>query len=124
MDLLLQILLGLVALTCFLGGTNLLLKGAGSFLSEKNPPPRLDNIFRFLSGMYFGLGFLMAWVVFNFHALNDLIYFIGIVVIFSGLGRLYSRPKLGSAGKYFDYIMVIEIILGMSIVLLQYFRSH
>ena len=98
-------------------------KVQATFLPGTNPPQRLDNLFRFLSGIYFGLGFLMTWVVFNFHKLNDFIYFIGLVVIFSGLGRLYSRIKVGSAGKYLDYIMVFEIILGISIILLQYFRS-
>jgi hypothetical protein len=123
MELTLQILLSIVSLICLLGGMNLLIKGAGYFLPGTNTPQRLDNLFRFLSGIYFGVGFLMTWVVFNFHKLNDLIYFIGLVVIFSGLGRLYSRIKVGSAGKYFDYIMVFEIILGISIILLQYFRS-
>jgi len=123
MELALQILLGMVSLICLLGGINLLIKGASSFLPETVPTQRiLDNLFRFLSGIYFGLGILMTWVVFNFHEINDLIYFIGIVVIFSGLGRLYSRIKVGSAGKYFDYIMVFEIILGISLILLQYFR--
>lgn len=123
MELALQILLGIVSLVCLLGGLNLLLKGAHSFLPKTIPPqPVLDDLFRFLSGIYFGLGILMAWVVFNFHEINDLIYFIGIVVIFSGLGRLYSRIKLGSAGKYFDTMMVFEIILGIAIILLQYFR--
>jgi hypothetical protein len=82
----------------------------------------LDNLLRFLSGIYFGLGILMTWVVFNFNKIDDLIFCIGIVVVFSGLGRLYSRIKVGSAGKYFDYIMVFEIILGFGIILLQYFR--
>jgi hypothetical protein len=123
MNLALQVLLGIVSLICLLGGMNLLLKGAGSFLPETSPPQRtLDNLFRFLSGIYFGLGFLMAWVVFHFHEITDLIYFIGLVVIFSGLGRLYSRLKVGSAGKYFDYIMIVEIGLGISIMLLQYLR--
>ena len=123
MELILQILLGAVSLICLTGGMNLLLKGAASFLPKPSPPqPILDNLFRFLSGIYFGLGFLMAWVVFNLQKTNDLIYFIGIVVICSGLGRLYSRTKVGSAGKYFDFIMLFEIILGISIVLLQYFR--
>ncbi len=123
MELSLQILLGLVTLICLLGGLNLLTKGANSFLPKTVPTqPVLDNLFRFLSGIYFGLGFLMGWVVLNFHQINHLIYFIGIVVICSGLGRLYSRIKVGSAGRYFDYMMVIEIILGISIVLLQYFR--
>ena len=123
MELFLQILLGMVALICLLGGVNLMLKGAHSFLPKTVPPqPILDDLFRFLSGIYLGLGILMAWVVFNFHTINDLIYFIGIVVIFSGIGRLYSRIKVGSAGNYFDSMMVLEIILGSSIILLQYLR--
>jgi hypothetical protein len=123
MELSLQILLGIVALICLSGGLNLLLKGTSSFLPSTVPAqPILDNLFRFLSGIYFGLGFLMVWVVLHFQEVNGLIYFIGIVVIFSGLGRLYSKIKVGSAGKYFDNIMVVEIILGIGIILLQYLR--
>lgn len=124
METALQILLALVSLICVLGGMNLLLKGAGSFLPGNIAvPPVLDNLFRFLSGIYFALGFLMAFVVFNFHQINNLIYFIGVVVIFSGLGRLYSRIKVGSGGKYLNFIMVFEIVLGIAIILLEYFRQ-
>ena len=123
MELTLKILLGIVTLICLLGGMNLLLKGANYFLPKNIPPQRvLDDLFRFLSGIYFALGFLMAWVLFHIQHENGLIYFIGIVVIFSGLGRLYSRVKVGSAGKYFDYMMALEIALGTAIILLQYFR--
>jgi hypothetical protein len=123
MVLALQILLGLVALICLLGGMNLLLKGAGSFLPQNIAQPTvLDNLFRFLSGIYFSLGFLMAYVVFNLHQINDLIYFIGIVVIFSGLGRLYSRIKVGPSTNYLKFIMIFEIILGIAIVVLEYLR--
>ena len=123
MELALQILLGAVTLICFSGGLNLLIKGTGSFLpATVGPQPVLDNLFRFTSGIYFGLGFLMAWVVFHLHEIQDLIYFIGIVVISSGLGRLYSRIRVGAAETYYDSMMVLEIVLGVSIVLLQYFR--
>ncbi len=123
MEVTLRILLGIVSLICILGGANLLIKGTSSFLPDTiAPQPILDNLFRFLSGIYFGLGFLMSWVVFEFQERSNLIYFIGIVVIFSGLGRLYSRIKLGSAGKYFDFMMVFEVILGITIALLQFFR--
>ena len=123
MELTLRILLGIVSLICILGGANLLIKGTGSFLPDTVPPQRiLDNLFRFLSGIYFGLGFLMIWIVLKFPEINNLIYFIGIVVFCSGSGRLYSRIKLGSAGKYFDFMMIFEIILGITIALLQYFR--
>lgn len=121
MEIALQILLGLVSLICLLGGMNLLIKGAHSFLPETIPPQRtLDNLFRFLSGIYFGMGFLLAFVIFHFRETNGLVYFIGLVVMLSGLGRLYSRTKVGSAGKYFDNIMVFEIILGVAIIVLQY----
>lgn len=119
----LQILLGLVSLICVLGGMNLLIKGAGTFLTDSLPAQKkLDNLFRFMSGIYFGLGFLVAYVNFNLHYQDGLIYFIGMVVIFSGLGRLYSKIKVGSAGKYFDNIMIVELILGAVIIVLQYLR--
>lgn len=123
MEIVLQILLGLVALICLLGGANLLLKGTRGFL-EKSIPNQvvLDNLFRFLSGIYFGMGFLMVWVVSHLKSQNGLIYFVGVVVICSGLGRLYSRIKVGSAGNYFNIMMVVEIILGVAIVVVQYFR--
>ena len=123
MEITLQILLGILSLICLLGGMNLLLKGAGKFLPENVATPIvLDNLFRFMSGIYFSLGFLVAYVIFNLPQINNLVYFIGIVVIFSGLGRFYSRSKVGSGGKYLDSIMVVEILLGSSIILLEYFR--
>lgn len=123
MEIILKILLGLVALICLAGGTNLLLKGTKAFLDKSIPNQViLDNLFRFLSGIYFGLGLLMVWVVFHLQPLHELIYFIGIVVICSGLGRLYSRIKVGSAGAYFNTMMIVEILLGGAIMVLQYLR--
>lgn len=124
-DIALRILLGLVAAVCLAGGLNLLIKGAESFLPASSPTqPVLDNIFRFLSAIYFSLGFLVITVIVSFEMFHNLSYMIGIVVIFSGLGRLYSKIKIGSAGKYFDNIMIVEIILGTAIFILQYLRAH
>ncbi|MGV3632661.1 MAG: DUF4345 domain-containing protein [Bacteroidota bacterium] len=124
MTITLQILLGLVSLICFAGGLNLLLKGPGYFLPAKESASVvLDNLFRFLAGIYFGLSFLMAWIVFHVGEVSDLIYFIGLVVVFSGLGRLYSRIRVGKAGAYFDFIMLFEVLLGTTIMLLFYFRA-
>jgi uncharacterized membrane protein HdeD (DUF308 family) len=64
----------------------------------------------------------MTWVLFHVGEVNDLIYFIGIVVIFSGLDRLYSRMRVGSAGNSFDSMMIVEIVLGVLIILVQYLR--
>jgi hypothetical protein len=119
----LGILLGLVALICFLGGMNIMLKGAMSFLPKETPPQLvLDDLVRFLAGIYFGSGFLLAYAAFNVASLGNVIYFMGIIVMFSGLGRLYSRYKLGSAGRYFDFIMIFEILLGLIIIALEWLR--
>ncbi len=123
MEIALRILLGIVSLICFLGGMNLILKGAMKFLQEGTPKQLvLDNLVRFLSGIYFASGFLFGYAAFNTSTLGLIIYILGATVIFSGLGRLFSRVKVGSAGKYFDFIMIFEIVLGLSIIALEYLK--
>lgn len=123
MELAIQIILGILTVICFLGGINLLTKGATYFLPKETPPQVvLDNVVRFLSGVYFGMGFLLAWTVFNVPRIHDLIYFLGIVVCCSGLGRLYSRIKMGPGGNYLYFVMWFEVALGVALILLQCFR--
>ncbi|MCO5274986.1 MAG: DUF4345 domain-containing protein [Flavobacteriales bacterium] len=119
----LAILLGLVAIICFLGGTNLMWKGAMPFLPEGTPPQLvLDDLVRFLAGIYLGGGFLLAYAALHVGALGGLLYCLGIMVLFSGLGRYWSRIKLGSAGRYFDVVMVVEVLLGAAIITLAGLR--
>ncbi|HRP89282.1 MAG TPA: DUF4345 domain-containing protein [Edaphocola sp.] len=121
METALKILLASVALICIFGGINLLVKGAASFLPKDLPSQKIiDNLFRFLAGIYFSAGFLMTFVLFNTSYFKNIIYFLALMVIFSGLGRLYSKYKVGSAGKYFDIMMWVEIGLGITISLLNY----
>jgi len=116
-----SILLGLVALICFLGGINLLLKGAMHFLPKETPAQLvLDNLFRFLSGIYFSGGFVMAYAALHAKEAGNVIYFLGLMVVFSGIGHLYSRIRVGSAGKYFDSTMIVEILLGLAIIILKW----
>ncbi|MCC7524041.1 MAG: DUF4345 family protein [Chitinophagaceae bacterium] len=123
MTLALSIVFGVVALICFLGGINVVLKGAMGFLPKETPPQLiLDNLFRFLGGIYLGGGFLFTYAALNVESIGDTPYFLGIMVGFSGLGRLYSRYKLGSAGAYFNIVTVVEILLGLSIVTLERLR--
>lgn len=123
MELILQILLGLVAFVCISVGAKQMIKGTGAFLTERLPlSPELDNTFRFLNGMFIGFGVLMIWALVNLYRIHELIYYIGIVIVLAGFGRVFSKINVGSAGKYFDTIMVVEIILGLSIMLLQYMR--
>lgn len=121
MALTLSILLGLVALICFLGGANIMLKGAMTFLPKETPTQKvLDDLIRFLGGIYLGSGFLFTYAAINIESIGNVSYFLGIIVGFSGLGRFYSRYKVGTAGRYFDFIMMIEILLGIAIVMIKW----
>lgn len=125
MVLALQLIIGLVAAICLLGGFNLLNKGAMAFLPKDHPPAaELDNLFRFTSGIYFGLGFLLAYVVATLPQQSTLLYFIGITVAFAGAGRAWSIVNLGAPGTYHKAMMVLEFALGLAIICLQALRSH
>lgn len=124
MTLALQIILGLIAAICLLGGLNLLNKGAMAFLPKDHAPAReLDNLFRFTSGIYFATGFLLIWVIFTIVQHHTLLYFLGTIVAFAGLGRAWSMLHVGSAGNYHKAMMVVEIVLGLSIIGLQVMRG-
>lgn len=117
----LTILFSLVAVICLLGGINIMLKGAMKFLPAQTPPQLvLDNLVRFLAGIYLAGSFLFAYAAFNVSSIGNTAYFLGLMVLFSGLGRLYSRFKLGSAGSYFDWVMIAEIVLGLAIIALEW----
>ncbi|ABG59640.1 DUF4345 domain-containing protein [Cytophaga hutchinsonii] len=123
MELVLQILLGVVSLICIGVGLSQTIKGARHFLPEAVPPQaKLDNTFRFLSSMFLSFGFLLIWIIFHIQEVTDQLYFVGIIISSAGLGRLYSRSNVGSAGAYQDCIMLLEIALGICVMLLQYFR--
>lgn len=123
MTLALQIILGLVAAICLLGGLNLLNKGAMAFLPKDHAPAReLDNLFRFTSGIYFSMGFLLTWALITIDQHHTLPYFLGLSVLFAGLGRAWSQVKVGPAGNYHRAMMGLEIALGLLIMALQWMR--
>lgn len=123
MTLAIIIISGLVGIICFLGGANILLKGAGYFLPKETPPQIvLDNVVRFMAGIYLAMGFLCIWTAIHANEVREQVYLLGIIVCFSGLGRLYSRIKVGAGGTYLFAVMCLEIILGIALILLQYFR--
>jgi hypothetical protein len=120
----LQIVLGLIAAICFLGGLNLLNKGAMAFLPKDHAPAReLDNLFRFTSGIYFSMGFLLTWVLTTIGQHHALLYFLGINVVFAGLGRAWSMLRVGPAGSYHKAMMILEMALGALIIGLQMVRG-
>src|SRR5207248_3782771 len=64
-------------------------------LGQPDTAPRLDNVHRFLAGIYLGCGFIAAWVAITVRQQGTLIYLIALAVAFGGFGRLVSMAKVG-----------------------------
>ena len=95
-----------------------------AFLPDGHAPAQvLDNLLRFTSGIYFGMGFLLAWVIATIGQHHTLLYFLGFIVAMAGLGRAWSIAKVGCPSAYIRSMMWLEILLGAAIIALQYLRS-
>jgi hypothetical protein len=84
-----QICLFLVAAIALLGGTVQILLG------QPDTTPRLDNIHRFMAGVYFSCGVISAWAAFTIRKQKTLVFLIGLAVLMGGIGRLVSISKVG-----------------------------
>ncbi len=64
-------------------------------LGEPDTTPRLDNIHRFLAGIYLGCGFICAWIAITIRKQNTLVFLLCVAVMLGGLGRLISMQIVG-----------------------------
>ena len=123
MQLSIQILLLIVSFIFFLGGTNLLINKSKPFLPENKGYYPSDNVIRFLSSIYFSLGFLLLLILYRIEEYHTIIYFLGYIVMFSGAGRLSCYLKINNIGTGFKNIIWIEVFLGIVIIILQILRE-
>ena len=65
------------------------------YLGQPETTPRLDNIHRFLAGIYLGCGFIAAWAAVTIREQRTLIYLIALAVFIAAVGRLISMAKVG-----------------------------
>ena len=64
-------------------------------LGQPDTAPRLDNVHRFLAGIYLGCGFIAAWAAVTIREQRTLIYLIALAVFIAAIGRLISMAKVG-----------------------------
>jgi Domain of unknown function (DUF4345) len=121
----LQILLGLLGVICFLVSIKLLKNGAKLFtpLGQKLNSS-MDNLLRFFGGIMLGLSSIFAWTTITINSQNELIYILGAAILFAAMGRLLSRQTVGAPPASKDFFMYAEFVLGTAVVVCQYFRSH
>jgi hypothetical protein len=84
-----QVCLYLFAAIALLGGT-LQMK-----LGQPDTTPRLDNVHRFMAGIYLAMGFICAWAAFTVRQQDTLVYLVALGGFLGGCGRLLSMSKVG-----------------------------
>jgi hypothetical protein len=84
-----QVCLFLVSAIALFGGA------LQMYLGEPETAPRLDNVHRFMAGVYFGSGLIALWAALTIRQQGTLIFLIALSVFLAGTGRLVSISLVG-----------------------------
>ena len=84
-----QVCLFLVAAIAMLGGA------LQMYLEEPETMPRLDNVHRFMAGVYFSTGLINLWAAMTIRRQGTLVYLLALGVLLAGTGRLVSISQVG-----------------------------
>ena len=88
------------------------------FLGQPDTSPRLDNVHRFMAGVYFSTGLINLWAALTIRQQGFLIYLLALGVLLAGIGRLVSITKVGlpkPAAVWLGYL-IPELTLPVIIV--------
>jgi Domain of unknown function (DUF4345) len=110
-----QICLFLVAAIALTGGA------LQMYLGQPLTAPRLDNVHRFMAGVYFGSGLIALWAGLTIRQQGTLIYLIAFNVFLAGIGRLVSISQVGlpePATVWLGYL-IPELLVPCIIVVAQ-----
>jgi len=110
-----QVCLFLVAAIALIGGT------VQMVLGQPETTPRLDNVHRFLAGVYFSVGVISFWAARTVRRQGTLVYLIAFGVLLAGCGRLFSMSQVGLPtphGVWLGYL-IPELLLPFVIAFSQ-----
>jgi len=65
------------------------------WLGQPDTSPRLDNVHRFMAGVYFSTGLICLWTAITIRQQDTLVYLLALGVFLAGCGRLVSISKVG-----------------------------
>lgn len=106
-----QVCLFLVAAVAMFGGA------LQMYLGEPDTTPRLDNLHRFLAGVYFSTGLINLWAAVTIRRQGTLIFLLALGVLLAGIGRLVSMSQVGlpePTGLWLGYL-ISELLLPIII---------
>lgn len=84
-----QVGLLLVAAIAIFGGS------LQMYLGQPDTSPRLDNVHRFMAGVYLATGIICLWAGITIRQQGLLVYLLSLGVLLAGVGRLVSIAKVG-----------------------------
>jgi len=111
-----QVCLFLVAAIALSGGA------LQMFLGQPDTSPRLDNVHRFMAGVYFSTGLISLWAALTIRQQGFLVYLLALGVLLAGIGRLVSISKVGlpkPAAVWLGYL-IPELVLPVVIAVAHY----
>ncbi|MDW5443981.1 DUF4345 domain-containing protein [Polaromonas sp. SM01] len=111
-QLVVRICLFLVAAIAMFGGA------LQMYLGQPDTLPRLDNVHRFMAGVYFSTGLISLWAAITIRQQGTLVYLLALGVFLAGVGRLVSISKVGlpePAAVWLGYL-IPELLLPIIIV--------
>jgi len=118
-QLVVRVCLYLVAAIAMFGGA------VQMYLGQPETSPRLDNVHRFMAGVYFSTGLISLWAATTVRQQGTLVYLLALGVLLAGLGRLVSIGRVGlpkPTAVWLGYL-VPELVLPFVIAAAQ-FASH
>ncbi len=65
------------------------------FLGQPETSARLDNVHRFMAGVYFSTGVINLWAAITIRQQGTLVYLLALGVLLAGIGRLVSISRMG-----------------------------
>jgi hypothetical protein len=80
--------------------------------------PRLDNVHRFLAGIYLGSGLICLWAAITVRRQRTLVLLLGLAVLLAGMGRLWSIRIVGlpePAALWVGYV-VPELVVALLMI--------
>ena len=110
-----QISLFLLSAIALFGGTLQMVLG------QPDTTARLDNVHRFMAGIYFGCGLISLWAALTIRQQNTLVFLIAFSVFLAGCGRLLSISKVGvpePSAVWLGYL-VPELLLPVVMIVAQ-----
>jgi hypothetical protein len=97
-----QVCLFLVAAIAIFGGS------LQMYLGQPDTSARLDNVHRFMAGVYLSSGLISLWAALTVRQQGTLVYLLAFAVLMAGIGRLISMRRVGlpkPAGVWIGYLV-------------------